>query len=94
MTMIHDSKSAKTDRTIDCRMPDAGPTPSGKKRGWKRLVADDIKKSRCDHAMGLQVKNGFGTCFNNGYDGGSATFSVDNLARQMIGLKACYVVNL
>ena len=58
------------------------------------LVADDVKKSRCNHAMGLQVKNGFGTWFNIGYDDGSATFSVDNLAKQMIGLKACYVVDL
>ena len=58
------------------------------------VVADDIKRSKCDHAMGLQVKNGIATCFNNGYKDGKAAFSVENLASQMIGLKACYVVAL
>ena len=58
------------------------------------VIADDVKRSRCDHAMGLQVRNGVGTCFNNGYANGSASFSVGNLAKQMIGLKACYVVAL
>ena len=58
------------------------------------LVADDMKKNKCTHAMGLQVRNGVGICFNNGYVGGSATFNVDNSAKQMIGLKSCYVVDL
>jgi hypothetical protein len=58
------------------------------------LVADDMKTSKCTHAMGLQVRNGVGICFNNGYVGGSATFSVDNLAKQMIELKSCYVEDL
>jgi hypothetical protein len=58
------------------------------------VVADDIKRSKCDHAMGLQVKDGVATCFNNGYKDGKAKFSVDNLASQMIGLKACYYIAL
>ena len=36
MTIIQVSKSEKTRRTIDWRMPEAGPTPSGKNLGRNR----------------------------------------------------------
>lgn len=44
--------------------------------------------------MGLQVEDGIATYFNNGYKDGKAKFSVENLASQMIGLKACYFIAL
>jgi hypothetical protein len=43
------------------------------------VVADDINRSKCDHAMELQGKDGIATCFNNGYKDGKAKFSADNL---------------
>ena len=49
-------------------------------------------RKKCSHAMGLQVRNGVGICSNNGYVGGSSSFRVDNLAKQMIGCRVMWQI--
>ena len=44
MTIIHSSKSAKMRRTMDWRMPDAGPTPSGRNLGRKSPHGVDTER--------------------------------------------------
>jgi hypothetical protein len=59
--------------------------------------ADNMRRERCDHAMGLKVLNCEGICYNNGYgvlQDFCAKFSAENLAKQMIGLSVCYVIKL
>ena len=34
--IVHSSKSAETVRTMACKIPEAGPTPSGRNFGLKR----------------------------------------------------------
>ena len=57
-------------------------------------VARKCARSSCDHAMGLKVTKSAALCFNNGSVIYRTVFCAENMAKLMIGLCVCYVVDL
>jgi hypothetical protein len=57
-------------------------------------VARKCARSSCDHAMGLKVTKSAALCFNNGSVIYRTVFCAENMAKLMIGLSVCYVVDL
>jgi hypothetical protein len=57
-------------------------------------VAAKCKRSQCDHAMGLRVTKRDAMCYNNGSTIYRTKFCAENMAKCMMGLKVCYVVDL
>ena len=57
-------------------------------------VAVKCARSSCDHAMGLKVLKREAICFNNGSKIYRTVFCAENMAKMMIGLSVCYVVDL
>jgi hypothetical protein len=57
-------------------------------------VAAKCKRSLCDHAMGLKVSKRDAMCYNNGSKVYRTVFGAENMAKLMIGLKVCYVLDL
>jgi hypothetical protein len=57
-------------------------------------VAVKCKRSTCDHAMGLKVSKRDAMCYNNGSKAYKTVFCAENMAKLMIGLKVCYIVDL
>lgn len=57
-------------------------------------VAAKCKRSQCHHAMGLKVTKRDAMCFNNGSSMYRTLFCAENMAKLMMGLKVCYIVDL
>ena len=57
-------------------------------------VARKCARSPCDHAMGLKVTKSAALYFNNGSVIYRTVFCAENMAKLMIGLSVCYVVDL
>jgi hypothetical protein len=84
----------------------AGGKKNKKAKKGKKVLSEQVKmsmyakvamnctRSQCDHAMGLKVSKSDAICYNNASTVYRTVFCAENMAKSMIGLRVCYVVNL